>query len=963
MKIVKSKLLRVILGSFALVAVFLPSVALAEEPTWGPERATYTMQVPANEPVFNSITNNDAEIGDERKFVRIARIPESCVEDCDIVNVDFKQSVELEPNAIYMVYIYYHNNAASNLNGSGAGIAKNVTMYSSYPDRIIGQRGEVEAKISYNKITDAANTQPSSVWAKAYFNNNTNKDIALKYVTGSGKHYSVGVKNSEGKIVPIDDTTNDAEKETKIMPVADYLFDYERGVKLGFGDWYNGQYFAGFGSGLVLGCEPYQGAVTYVLRSYEVNATVEKQVSVDNGETYSDAATILPGETVKFRLRVKNTGTAEITNPVLKDTLPEGLTLVGTPIISAEGQTANLTTSLNYNLNTIGVGRTVDVIFDAKAGLDYDCEGTELVNKARLVYDGISADGGVSREDSAKVTVRKSAEECREKEYKAGIIKEVSTDGGKTYSETASIVPGATVRYRLTIENVGRDDIRGLQVKDVLPSGMSLVEGSVKNTIDGATEWANLDNTLEYVFNLPENVKMYIVYDAKADGKDFDCDGKDLVNVAEIRYFDGDSKETKTVKNDRSKVVVAKSAEECRKKEIKAEILKEISVDGGKTYGDVAAIIPGATVRYRLTITNTGEDEIKGLQVKDELPKGMTLVEGSEKNSVEGATEWKALDGTLNHVFNLPVGQKMYIVYDAKAGDKKEFNCAGVELTNIAEIAYFDGSSKEGTVKKGQAKVTVKKEAKDCKYEALVTKEISVDNGKTFVASATILPGAKIRYRLTINNTGAEDLAGVDVKDVLPKGMTLVKGSVKVTVKGSDQEADYDDTLEYKLSSVAAGGTVYITYEAQAGKDGFDCTGKELVNTVKISYIDGDTKEGVTNEDEAKVIVKKADAECKTCKTDPDMEGCKELPKTGPMEITIFSIIMAGIAGGTVYLIFANRTLKRVTAEALNVKDEMAAPAKPITPVEPIAPAEPIDQVDSANTDETDKFDGGALNA
>ena len=948
MKIAKNKLFKIILGSFVLAAVFLPSVAVAEEePTWGPARTTYTMEHPASEPVFNSITDNPT-ITDERKFVRIARIPETCGDDCDIVNIDFKQSVELEPNATYMVYIYYHNNASSSLNNaSGTGVAKNATLYSSFPDRIIGERGEVEAKISWNKYQDASGTEPSTVWSKAYFANNTNKDIALRYVVGSAKHYNAGVEDANGKIIPAVNTSTGLKTHTEA--VSDKLFDDDEGVLLGFGDLAVGGYNYSFGSGIVFGCEPYHGIVTYVLKTYEVNATVNKQVSVDGGRTYTETANILPGDTVKFKITVTNTGTTDITNPVLKDILPEGLTLVGKPTIVAEGESAELGTGLNYNLGEkIAAGRSIDLIFDAKAGTNFGCVGTELINKAKLTYDGITTEG-VVKEDEAKVIVKKSDEECRGKTYAAEIVKEVSLDGGKTYSETAVITPGATVRYRLTIRNTGDTDLNGLQVKDKLPTGMTLVPGSEKNTIEGAFLWADLDDSLEHVFNIATDVTMYIAYDAVADGKDFDCDGTDLINTAEILYDDGSTKEG-TTKTAHAKVTVKKSDEECRKKNYKAEIKKEISVDGGKTYSETAKIAPGATVRYRLTVSNTGDTNITGLQVKDKLPAGMTLVKDSEKNTVEGATEWKALDGTLDHAFNMLTGQVMYIVYDAVADDG-DFNCLGTDLINTAKIIYNNG--KDEVTKTDESTVTVTKEAKDCKYEALVTKEISIDNGKTYLAEATVVPGSTVRYRLIINNTGSEDLTGIDVKDELPKGLTLVKGSVKVSTKGSDEEAEFDDTLEYKLSAVAAGQTVYIIYDAKAGTD-FDCTGKELVNTAKISYVDEDSKEGTTKTDQAKVTVKKSADECKTCKTDPDMEGCKELPNTGPMEITIFSIIMAGIVGGSVYLILANRTLRRVTANVMNEDAAKDAPAE--NTVQPIAPAEPMN-------DGKDKTDGGALNA
>ena len=87
---------------------------------WGPERPSFTNEEPASYPVFNSIKNN-AAVGDEFNFVRVGEA------DSDAPYTD---SVSIEAGKEYEVYIYYHNNAAGNLNddGNGAGVAKLVRV-------------------------------------------------------------------------------------------------------------------------------------------------------------------------------------------------------------------------------------------------------------------------------------------------------------------------------------------------------------------------------------------------------------------------------------------------------------------------------------------------------------------------------------------------------------------------------------------------------------------------------------------------------------------------------------------------------------------------------------------------------------------------------------------------------------------------------------------------------------------
>ena len=52
----------------------------------------------------------------------------------------------------------------------------------------------------------------------------------------------------------------------------------------------------------------------------------------------------------------------------------------------------------------------------------------------------------------------------------------------------------------------------------------------------------------------------------------------------------------------------------------------------------------------------------------------------------------------------------------------------------------------------------------------------------------------------------------------------------------------------------------------------------------------------------------------KTCATNPEMEGCQELPNTGPLEIVLAIIIILGIGGGGYYWYRTRKTLKETTA-------------------------------------------------
>lgn len=355
-----------------LVAGF-SMATLSSASAWGPDRTTFTMEKPATYPTFNSITNNPT-IGDERDFVRVGEI------NAEVT--DLKNEVEVVPGRQYLVYVYFHNNASATYNDSAhnnSGVAWKTSMSTNFSTVLTpSNKGTITATIS------AENSNPASVWDEAYMTTKTNK-VLMRYVLGSAKIY------------------NDWKTNGSVMPIE--LFS-EEGTWLGLNSL----------NGVIPGCEEYHGVVTYVLQAEELGGAVEKLVSKD-GKEYNKSVNVGPGEEVYFQLTIANTGDVALTNATIKDSLPEGLTLVPGSV----GLRANDSTKVDplsdnilnagYNLGTIGTGNTVYITYKAKAGADFDCTGKELVNKATLTYDSDKA-SGESKEDSATVIAKK--DDCEE---------------------------------------------------------------------------------------------------------------------------------------------------------------------------------------------------------------------------------------------------------------------------------------------------------------------------------------------------------------------------------------------------------------------------------------------------------------------------------------------------------------------------------------------------------------------
>lgn len=342
-------------------AIIIPAAVFA----WGPSRPTFTGASPAPYVTFNSITDNP-QVGDERNFVRIR----------ESGTTTYGDNVTLEPGKVYDVSVFYHNDAASNLNASGVGIAHGATLKMEVP-------GVVKAGVNaaFTGTISASNSNPASVWDEAYGKNATSADVALRYVSGSATFVSNGAIN--GQKLP------------------DTLFT--TGANLGF-DSQNGD---------VPGCNEYSGYVNFQIRVDQPNFTVQKQVSVDNGKTWGATAQTTAGSTVLYRVVYQNTGTTQQDNVTIRDMLPAGVSYVAGSSLIANSTTGGqykstldgITTN-GYNAGSYQPQGNAYFKFSAKmpSADALTCGLNTLVNTAR-----VTTNEGY-KEDTATVTINK---ECQ----------------------------------------------------------------------------------------------------------------------------------------------------------------------------------------------------------------------------------------------------------------------------------------------------------------------------------------------------------------------------------------------------------------------------------------------------------------------------------------------------------------------------------------------------------------------
>lgn len=376
---------------------------------WGPERKTFEMEKPATYVTFNSITDNQSSesvgIGDERNFVRVRKAGETTFRDqVEISAADATSGQEFE------VYVFYHNNAASNYKLT----AENTKVFAYFPSVIAGDStAETGAKIS------ASNANPVSVWDEADFINKSSVGVRLKYVEDSATIYWNG-GNTTAKI---------GEDMFTSGALIGYCEEGEANCTL---------------DGKVPGCAEYSGYIIYKVKVEQASIFLSKMASTD-GENYYDNITAKVGDTIHYKVVAKNLGSIATTRIAIKDQLATGLVATSDAIFkdtATEGATKTealssdfftATGALTYQLSVGGAGWYIEYdakITDAVFG-DKTCGAAKVINTVYMDYE--LDDGGFGTlgnqaavlvsepcedEPPTDCTTNPDAPECQEKNCK-----------------------------------------------------------------------------------------------------------------------------------------------------------------------------------------------------------------------------------------------------------------------------------------------------------------------------------------------------------------------------------------------------------------------------------------------------------------------------------------------------------------------------------------------------------------
>ena len=184
-----------------------------------------------------------------------------------------------------------------------------------------------------------------------------------------------------------------------------------------------------------------------------------------------------------------------------------------------------------------------------------------------------------------------------------------------------------------------------------------------------------------------------------------------------------------------------------------------------------------------------------------------------------------------------------------------------------------------------------------------ISKTVSKEKEQNYVEKITVKPGDVLDFKIDYENTGTMNQLSIIAYDNMPNGLSYVNGTSFFKANFNTEGNFVSDKLfdgGINLGDFKPGDNMSLTYKVEVSEDKeiFPCGDTKVYNNASIATANG------TGYDKVEITVHR---DC-----EPDQP--KELPKTGPTELVVSLIVVAGIGIGVSYYIKSRKQLKNLTS-------------------------------------------------
>ena len=400
----------------------------------------------------------------------------------------------------------------------------------------------------------------------------------------------------------------------------------------------------------------------------------------------ADASPVSAGATIGFKVKISNAGPGTATGLTFSDTLPSGFTWT---IVAADTDPgwSIVGDQLVFSGTSMASGADSDVHVTAVSD-PADCG---IVSNT-ATFD---ADNDAQETSTATVTVQ-----CP------------NIDVVKT-ADASPVSAGATIGFKVKISNAGPGTATGLTFSDTLPAGFTWQIVA----LDTDPGWSIVGNELLFSGT------------SMASGADSDVhvtavsDPADCGIVSNTATFDAD--------NDAQETSTATVTVQCP------------NIDVVKT-ADASPVSAGATIGFKVKISNAGPGTATGLTFSDTLPSGLP---------------WQIVAADTDPGWSIVGNQLVFSGTSMASGADSDVHVTAVtdpaDCGMVSNTATFDADNDDQET--STATVTVQCPNID------VTKVADND---------PVNAGAQIGFVVTISNAGPGTATGLTFSDPLPAGFT-----------------------------------------------------------------------------------------------------------------------------------------------------------------------------------------------
>ena len=551
----------------------------------------------------------------------------------------------------------------------------------------------------------------------------------------------------------------------------------------------------------------------------KLNLTTEDTI----GKT---ATTVHEGDVIKYTITITNSGkVAGIVN--MNDSLPAGMTFkdgsLTTSLSNVNVVVANDKKSISLKDYSLAGNTTLTITFEVtidNLGTVKDKDGKDVpATSATLTANTVTVNGVDEKDPNPPTTVKKP-----------NIVIAKTSNVGNRYLNV-----GETFEYTITATNNGTE-VGTAVVTDRLPDGVEYVS----YTDNGDTvDVSKLPEIKWTVKDLGVNESRELKIQVKAKGFTEGVE-KSITNKATIDNGNPSSEVTDKV----------------GKPQISANKTSRVAVCG--QYGmidsegatKVTTVHEGDEIEYTITISNNGK--VAGIvNMNDSLPAGMTFKDGSLGTSITGANVIVANDkkSILLNNYSLAAGATLTITF------RVTIDNLGTTIVNGKEVPATSATLTANTVNVNGVDREDPNPPTDVKKPIINTTKTSVisECGKGQTSGTTVHEGDKIKYTITVSNSGTE-YKNINVSDTLKPGVSLLEN----TMSAKDNENDIQGitvstdkrTISLNGYRLEAGHTLTITFEVSV-----DTLGENVTKaTIEANQVTVDTT--TTTDDKTYEVVK-----------------------------------------------------------------------------------------------------------